>query len=178
MRRRRRLKRVFGVRGIANDLEVKPSSMCLDPEIARDVVHDLQSHVSIPADQIKVTVQNGWVPLEGTVEWQYQKSLAEAAVKKLRGVIGVTNNIQVKARVSPTEIKSKIEESVKRSAELDARRDHAVGRPQRPNEFRSRCLPRNIPAVPNIRSHTRTRGSCYGRRFRGLRNAEPERNGR
>ena len=60
--------------------------------------------------------------LEGTVDWQYQKVLAESAVKKLRGVIGVTNNIEVKPRVSPTEIKSKIEEALRRSAELDARR--------------------------------------------------------
>src|SRR6185369_5549283 len=56
------------------------------------------------------------------VDWQYQKLLAESAVKKLRGVIGVTNNIEVKPQVSPTEIKSKIEEALRRNAELDARR--------------------------------------------------------
>src|SRR6202035_4119980 len=56
------------------------------------------------------------------VEWQYQKTLAESSVKKLRGVIGVTNNIEVKPGVSPSEIKSKIETALKRSAELDARR--------------------------------------------------------
>jgi osmotically-inducible protein OsmY len=115
-------KRVFGVRGIANDLEVKLSSTRTDPEIARDAVHELETHVSIPHDKIKVTVRNGWVTLEGTVDWQYEKLLAESAVKKLRGVIGVTNNIEVKPRVAPTEIKSKIEEALKRSAELDARR--------------------------------------------------------
>src|ERR1700680_1140528 len=115
-------KRVYGVRAVANDIEVKLSSTRTDPEIARDAVHELQSHVSLPADKIKVTVKNGWVTLEGTVDWQYQKSLAESAVKKLRGVIGVTNNIVVKPQVSPTEIKSKIEEALRRNAELDARR--------------------------------------------------------
>ena len=50
------------------------------------------------------------------------EDLAESAVKKLKGVIGVTNNIEVKPTVSPTEIKSKIEEALKRSAEVDARR--------------------------------------------------------
>ncbi|MCU1334867.1 MAG: osmotically inducible protein [Bryobacterales bacterium] len=115
-------KRVFGVRGVANDLEVKLSSTRTDPEIARDAVHELETHVSIPHDRIKVAVRNGWVTLEGTVDWQYEKLLAESAVKKLRGVIGVTNNIEVKPRVAPTEIKSKIEEALKRSAELDARR--------------------------------------------------------
>jgi osmotically-inducible protein OsmY len=93
-----------------------------DPEIARDAVHELQSHVGIPADRIKVTVKNGWVTLEGTVDWQYQKTLAESAVKKLKGVLGITNNIEVKPSVSPTEVKSKIEEALRRSAELDARR--------------------------------------------------------
>src|ERR1700730_314235 len=112
-------KRVYGVRGVANEIEVKPSSTRTDPEIARDAIHELESHISIPSDKIKVTVKNGWVTLEGSVDWQYQKTLADSAVKKLRGVIGVTNNIEVKPRVSPIEIKEKIEEALKRSAELD-----------------------------------------------------------
>ena len=60
--------------------------------------------------------------LEGAVDWQYQKTLAESAVKKLKGVGGVSNLVEVKPRVSPSEIKNKIEEALKRSAELDARR--------------------------------------------------------
>ena len=56
------------------------------------------------------------------MEWYYQKTLAESAVKKLKGVIGVTNNIEVKPQVAPPEIKSKIEEALKRSAQVDARR--------------------------------------------------------
>jgi osmotically-inducible protein OsmY len=115
-------KRVYGVRGVANDLEVKLTSTRTDPEIARDAVHELESHVFLPADKIKVTVKNGWVTLEGTVDWQYQKSLAESAVKKLKGVIGVTNNIVVKPSVAPTDIQKKIEEALRRSAEIDARR--------------------------------------------------------
>jgi osmotically-inducible protein OsmY len=115
-------KRVYGVRGVANDIQVKLGITRTDPEIARDAVHELESHVSIPADRIKVTVKAGWVTLEGTVDWQYQKTLAESAVKKLKGVLGVTNNIEVKPRVSTIEVKSKIEEALKRSAELDARR--------------------------------------------------------
>jgi osmotically-inducible protein OsmY len=115
-------KRVYGVVGVANDLTVKLPTTRTDPEIARDAVEELKNHISIPADNIKVTVRNGWLTLEGRVEWQYQKALAESAVKKLRGVVGVTNNIEVKARVSPVEIKQKIEEALRRSAELDARR--------------------------------------------------------
>ena len=115
-------KRVYGVRAVANDIEVKLASTRTDPEIARDVVHELDSHVSIPADKIKVTVKNGWVTLEGVVDWQYQKSLAESSVKKLRGVIGVFNNIEVKPQVSPKDVKDKIDDALRRSADLDARR--------------------------------------------------------
>ena len=60
--------------------------------------------------------------MEGTVDWQYQKSLAESSVEKLRGVVGITNNIAVKPQVAATEIKAKIEEALRGSAELDARR--------------------------------------------------------
>jgi len=116
------VKRVYGVKAVANDIEVKTTLTRTDPEIAREVVQEIQSHVSMPADKIKATVKSGWVTLEGSVDWQYQKILAESAVKKLRGVIAVTNNIEVKPTVTPTEIKSKIEEALKRSAELDARR--------------------------------------------------------
>jgi len=115
-------KRVYGVRGVANDLQIKLATERTDPEIARDAVHAIESHVGIPSDRIKVTVKYGWVSLEGSVDWQYQKSLAESAVKNIRGVLGVTNNIEVKPQVSPTDLKSKIENALVRIAELDARR--------------------------------------------------------
>jgi osmotically-inducible protein OsmY len=116
------VKRVYGVRGVANDIQVKLSTMRTDPEIARDAVQELESHISIPYDKIKVIVKSGWVTLEGSVNWQFQKSLAESSVKKLRGVIGVTNNIEVRPSVTPSGIKSRIEDALKRNAELDARR--------------------------------------------------------
>jgi len=115
-------KRVYGVRAVANDIQVKLTSTRTDPEIAREAVEELENHVLIPGDKIKVTVRNGWVTLEGTVDWQYQKNLSESAVKKLRGVIGITNNIAVKPRISPSDVQRKIEEALKRSAEIDARR--------------------------------------------------------
>jgi osmotically-inducible protein OsmY len=117
-------KRVYGVRGVANDIKVKLPSERTDPEIARDAVQSLESYVSLPADKIKVTVRNGWLTLEGTVDWYYQKTLAETAVKHLRGVVGITNNIEVKPSVAPDPevIKTRIEEALRRSAELDAQR--------------------------------------------------------
>ena len=70
-------KRVYGVSGVANDIEVKLPSTRTDPEIARDAVHELETHISIPSENLKVIAKNGWVTLEGTVNWQYQKVLAE-----------------------------------------------------------------------------------------------------
>ena len=115
-------KRVYGVKGVANDIAVQSLWQRTDPEIGRDAIRALESHVSIPSDQIKVTVKNGKVTLEGMVDWEYQKELAQSAVKKLRGVAGVVNKIQVKPRVSPSDVQEKIEEALRRSAELDARR--------------------------------------------------------
>ena len=117
-------KRVYGVRAVANELDVKlpGSSQRTDEDIAADAVSALKSNVSVPDDQVKVTVSEGWVTLEGEVQWQYQKEAAENAVRYLQGVRGVTNLIRVKPRVSPDALKAKIEEALKRSAELDARR--------------------------------------------------------
>ncbi|HWP44333.1 MAG TPA: BON domain-containing protein [Blastocatellia bacterium] len=115
-------KRVYGVRGVANSIQVKLLSERTDPEIARDSIRELQSHIGLPANKIKVTVKNGWVTLEGKVDWQYQKNLAESSVKRLRGVVGITNNIEVKPAVCPTHVRTKIEEALRRSAEIDARR--------------------------------------------------------
>jgi len=95
---RKAAKRVSGVRAVRNDLEVKLATPRADQEIAHHVTHALASHVAIPNERIKINVENGWVTLEGTVDWPYQKLLAEAAVKSLRGVIGITNNIEHRAK--------------------------------------------------------------------------------
>ena len=120
----RAAKRVYGVKAVANELDVKlpGCSQRTDEDIAAAAVSALKSNLSVPADKIKVTVSKGWVKLEGEVEWQYQKDAAEDAVRYLTGVMGVTNLITVKPRVSPEEVKTKIEDALKRSAEMDARR--------------------------------------------------------
>ena len=113
-------KRVRGVRAVANDLELKPNFTRTDPEIARDVVQDMVNHIFLPADKVTVTVRNGWVTLEGTVDWQYQRKLAEDSAKKIRGVLGIANNIVLKPRVSTTDVKTNIEEALQRNALVDA----------------------------------------------------------
>ena len=117
-------KRVAGVVGLANDLEVRLSAADQrpDPEIARDAVVALKSRLPFSWQQIKVIVDKGWVTLEGQVEWNYQRDEAERAVRRLKGVRGVINTIQLKPSAEPAEIKRKIEEAFRRSAEIDASR--------------------------------------------------------
>jgi osmotically-inducible protein OsmY len=117
-------KRVAGVVGVANDIEVRLPSVDQrpDPEIARDAVAALKAQLPISSENIKVIVKNGWITLEGEVEWQYQRQTAENAVRRIKGVKGVSNLIQLKPRVQPDDIKRKIQEAFKRSAEIDANR--------------------------------------------------------
>ncbi|HLH95648.1 MAG TPA: BON domain-containing protein [Xanthobacteraceae bacterium] len=117
-------KRVAGVVGVANDLEVRLPSIDQrpDPDIARDAVAALKNQLPISSENIKVVVKGGWVTLEGEVEWQYQRDTAEKAVQRIKGVKGVSNTILLKPRIEPTEVKRKIEEALRRSAEVDANR--------------------------------------------------------
>ncbi len=109
---------------MVNEWEVKlsGSSMRTDDEITMACIAALEASVSVPRGQVEVAVRQGWVTLEGEVEWQYQKQAAEKAVRYLTGVGGVISSIAVKPRVSPPEVKAKIEEAFRRSAALDARR--------------------------------------------------------
>jgi osmotically-inducible protein OsmY len=117
-------KRVAGVKAVANDIEVRLPAIDQrpDPDIARDAVAALKTELPISYDRIKVVVRDGWVTLEGAVEWQYQKTTAENAVRKVKGVKGVTSVVMVKPKVEPSELKRKIMEAFKRNAEVDANR--------------------------------------------------------
>ena len=122
-------KRVAGVVGVANDLEVRVPSMDArpDPDIARDAVTAIKAQLPSSWENIKVVVKNGWVTLEGSVEWQYQKNTAETAVRRIKGVRGVINSITLRPRVKPDEIKRKIEDAFRRNAEVDANRIQVEG---------------------------------------------------
>ncbi len=120
----RDVKRVGGVAGIANDIEVRLPSVDQrpDPEIARDAAVAIKSQLPFWHEHITPVVKAGWVTLEGEAEWNFQRERAESAVRHVRGVKGVSNMILIKPRVAPSEIKSRIEEALKRSAEVDANR--------------------------------------------------------
>ncbi len=117
-------KRVAGVVAIANDIEVRLPLIDErpDPDILRDAVAALKSELPYSADNIKLVAKNGWLTLEGEVEWNYARERAETAVKRVRGVKGVTDSVMVKPKVAPYEIRRKIEDALRRSAEIDASR--------------------------------------------------------
>ena len=114
--------KTYGVSAVANEIQVKPLYTKTDADIALAALNALKERVDVPEDKVKLSVKDGWVTLEGSVEWFYQKNAAEFAVKYLSGVKGVTDHIEVKPQVSTIEVKDKIEEALKRSAEIDARR--------------------------------------------------------
>jgi osmotically-inducible protein OsmY len=116
-------KRVKGVLAVANDLEIRlPSTLQRDDTyIAAAVGSALRWNVSVP-HKVTATVQQGWVSLEGEVDWSFQRNAAERAVRDLIGVRGITNLIQVKVRPQPAEVKEQIQKAFRRSAQIDA--DH------------------------------------------------------
>lgn len=115
---------VFGVNAIAQKIKVKlsGSDSRSDEDIAGAAVNALGWTTSVPHDRIKVKVQDGWLTLSGKVEWLFQRTAAEDAVRCLIGVKGVTNLITVKPVLKPGDIKTKIEGAFQRNAVLDARR--------------------------------------------------------
>jgi len=116
-------KRVSGVQAVAEEIEVRlPFSQWSDEDIARAAEKLLAWRFWVPKESIKVIVDHGWITLEGQVHWHYQKESAEDAVNYMLGVRGITNHITVKPKVSPTEVNTKIEAAIKRSAAIDAER--------------------------------------------------------
>ncbi len=117
-------KRVEGVMAVANDIEVRLPAIHQkpDPEIAREAVEEIKSELPYSHSLIKAVVSNGWVTLEGDVEWNYQRERAEAAVRRVKGIKGVSNFVTIKPKVDPVDVKRKIQEALRRNAEIDANR--------------------------------------------------------
>ena len=116
-------KRVAGVRGVANDVEVRvPGSQRRDDtDLVEAALAALRWDYSVPHTRLKVTVDHGSLSLDGDVDWQYQRRAAERAVQGLLGVRHVTNRITVKPRVTLANVQQRIEAAFKRSAEIDAK---------------------------------------------------------
>jgi len=120
------VKRVAGVRALANDLlvSIPMGSMIPDPELARNAADAIEQQLPDAAPHIRIIVHDGHVKLEGTVEWQYQKERAEECVRKLRGVRMVSNLITLEGKPMALDIKDRIAAALKRSAQLEAERIH------------------------------------------------------
>jgi len=115
-------KRVAGVTAIADDIEVKfPDSMRrTDGDIAATADAAIKWSTSVPKDSVQVIVRDGWITLEGAVEWWYQRNSAEDLVQYLSGVAGVSNNIAIKPVLSAADIAVSIKAAFERSSLLDA----------------------------------------------------------
>src|ERR1700761_7038099 len=86
----RTVEKVQGVKGIVNSLVVRQADELSDTDLARAAIDALRSNVLVPADRVKVHVEDGWLTLEGHVTWEFQRRAAERAVRKLRGIRGLS----------------------------------------------------------------------------------------
>jgi osmotically-inducible protein OsmY len=113
-------KGVRGVRGVANDIEVRARQDVTDADLARDVIRSLELRSLVPAT-VQAVVHDGRVTLTGAVDWLFQKHEAEKAVRHVRGVRGIFNHVEIKPRPTQKDVQHRIVEALHRNADLDAR---------------------------------------------------------
>lgn len=128
------VQRLRGLRALAQEIEVRPEGTHLtaDDEIARRAAEVLRWHATVPREAVRVTVEDGWITLTGTVGWNVERSAAEVAVRPLIGVRGVLNQIRLAPAASAVDIRQRIVALLRRDADLEAGRitvevaDHQV----------------------------------------------------
>lgn len=113
--------RVGGVKAVADELEVKTVFDKSDEEIAAAAITAMKWNYSVP-DDVKVSVDKGWITLTGKADWDYERNAAKDSVSQLVGVRGVTNSISLVSKAQPTDIKTRIEAALRRSAEAEGRK--------------------------------------------------------
>jgi osmotically-inducible protein OsmY len=113
---------VRGVKWVADDTQVRLSLVNKrpHPEIVREIIAELKAEPPYAAEGIEAVVSDGHVPLKGEVKWDYQRRRAADTELRVSGVIGLTNDIEIKPKVKPEDLKRKIEDVFKRNAEVDA----------------------------------------------------------
>lgn len=114
-------KNVAGVKAVVEEIDIRFGILGKknDNEIAAEVLKALKENWEVPDGKIKVQVEEGWITLEGELEWNYQKEAAKAAIKNLEGVLGVSNHIEVKASSHDAIEKSAIEQALTRNWSID-----------------------------------------------------------
>ena len=156
----RAAERVYGVKAVANDLKVKLSGAPRDDsDIARAIAHVLEWNVQVPEGKVQARVSDGWVTLEGELEFEYQRHEVERMVRNVKGVVGVTDLITVKPPVSPEKVQAVIEDAFKREAEIDARHirvevtDHTAKLYGHVHSLHEAAAARAAPGVATVESH-------------------------
>jgi len=117
-------RRVKGVGAIVQKLEVRLSVADGDEVLARRALNVLDWNASIPKGAVQVEVSHGLVILTGQVDWEFQRRAADEAVHKLDGIVGVVNNITLRPRVSPSDVKMRIQTALERHADIEAAKVH------------------------------------------------------
>jgi osmotically-inducible protein OsmY len=114
--------RVKGVKAIAQGLKVRlPSHSRLnDDELATRAIRILHWTLAVPPDAVQVKVSKGYVTLTGKLEWQFQRSAAASAVRKITGVVGVVNLIELTPRATVMDVRNRIYDALKRRADVEA----------------------------------------------------------
>jgi osmotically-inducible protein OsmY len=118
----RAAERVYGVKAVANDLQVHlADSPRDDADVAKAIAHVLEWNVQIPNGRVQARVQDGWVSLDGQVDYDFQRREIERMVRHVRGVVGITDNLSLMPPVSQVEVQAEIQDALEREAEVDAR---------------------------------------------------------
>lgn len=119
----RAVQRVAGVKAIALELDVtlSPDHRRSDTDIATSIENAIRWNTVVPVDALRVTVDHGWVTLKGDVDWDYQRRGVEKAIRPLMGVVGISNEISLRARVKAQDVSRKIEEALTRQAIREAK---------------------------------------------------------
>ena len=131
----RAVRRVAGVKAIAVEIDVKlsPEHRRSDTDIAASAELALKWNTSIPLDSIKVTVDHGWVTLQGELEWNFQRHAAEKAIRPLMGVVGISNELKLRAKALVADISQRIEDSLNR--QLVSQLESLEGKTADPNRI-------------------------------------------
>lgn len=110
-------KNVSGVKAVVEKIDIKYGSWGKkdDNEIADEILNAYKWNWEVPNDKVKVKVEDGWVTLEGELEWNYQREAAKKSVNTLDGVTGVTNNITIKSETHDQVEKRDIECALERN---------------------------------------------------------------
>ena len=114
-------KNVSGVKAVIEKIEIKYDSFSKkdDSDVAKEIINAFKWNWEIPDEKVKVKVEDGWVTLDGVVEWNYQKVAAKKAVTGLLGVFGVTDSVIVKSEIKDSIEKRDIEKAIERNSSID-----------------------------------------------------------